>query len=117
MAKSKPIELMHLYFGVKGGMDCCGTCCNLVVINAGNKKFRKCKAYGTTCSSKSDFAKRWEACGLYGKEVHGQIVSDTAKRIFSRCGIAKDEAGELETQIDGQVGIFSEEIEMLKSGE
>lgn len=108
MAKQKPIKLMHLYFGVKGGMDCCGTCCNLIVVTAGGKKFRKCKAYGATCSRKSDFAKRWEACGLYGQEVQYQMVSDTAKRIFSRCGIRY----ETEEKIDGQM-----ELDMMKDGE
>lgn len=114
MAKSKPIELMHFYFGVKGGIDCCGTCCNLVVIASGNKKFRKCKAYGATCSNESDFAKRWKACGLYGKEVQYQMISDSAKRIFSRCGIVKDAETESDAQIDGQVGIFSEDIKHMK---
>lgn len=111
MAHCKPIELMHLYFGVKEGADHCGTCCNLVTISAGGKRFRKCKAYGATCSSKSDFAKKWEACGLYNREVRYQMISDTAKRIFARCGIVKEYDNKSGIQIDGQIGIFGKEIE------
>lgn len=105
MNKAKPIELMHLYYGVDSEMHFCGTCCNIVEICRGGKKFRKCKAYGITCSTKSDFAKKWNACGLYGKNVPYQIISDDAKRFFSRCGIVKETDSE-DKQVNGQVGIF-----------
>lgn len=87
MEKHKPIEIMHRYFGVGSDGKCCGTCCNLVEIQTGNKKVRKCRAYGVTCSARSDWAKKWIACGLYGKEVQQESVSDTAKQMFSRIGI------------------------------
>ena len=49
--------------------------------------------------TKADWAKRWPACGLYGKPVHQQTVSDTAKQIFARIGIAKEDNSPIEGQI------------------
>lgn len=105
--KQKPIELMHRYFGEKGGMDCCGTCCNLRVYQYNSKKVRKCIAYGGLHSTKADWAKRWPACGLYGKPVYTQMVSTVAKQTFSRIGICPDDTAPL----DGQM-----ELEALKDG-
>lgn len=85
--KKKPIELMHLYFGVKGGIHCCGTCCNLLTLKKGQRTVRKCKAFGVTSSASSDFAKRWDACGLYGEEVFSPAISDTARKMFRRIGV------------------------------
>jgi hypothetical protein len=50
---------------------------------------------------------RWPACGLYGKPVSQQMVSDTAKRTFARIGICKDDDRSTEGQI---------EMEALKDG-
>lgn len=99
--KQKPIELMYYYFGGKNGMDCCGTCCNLRVYQYNSKKVRKCVAYGGLHSTKADWAKRWAACGLYGKEVHQQMISNSAKQIFARIGIC----GEDNSPIEGQIGL------------
>ena len=104
--KQKPIELMHCYFGEKGGMDCCGTCCNLRVYQYNTKKVRKCVAYGGLHSSRADWAKKWSACGLYGKPVPQQMVSDTAKQIFARIGVRKDDG-----PIEGQTVIVTGEKE------
>lgn len=84
MARIKPIEYMHYYYGVASGEKLCGECCNLVTLKAGDKTLKKCRAYGVTCSCGSDWAKKWDACGLFGKQIDHQIVSDTAKRMFSR---------------------------------
>lgn len=100
MAKQKPIELMHYSFGQSEG-NACGTCCNLRVVQYNDKRFRKCLAYGGLHSSKADWAKRWPACGLYGKPVLYQMVSDTAKRTFARIGICKDES----ESVEGQIGL------------
>ena len=96
--KQKPFELMRLYFGEKD--ECCGTCCNLREFRYNSKKVRKCIAYGGLHSQKADWAKRWPACGLYGKTVPQQMISDTAKQIFSRIGIRYDD---WEFQVDGQI--------------
>ncbi|MBQ1359407.1 hypothetical protein [Ruthenibacterium sp.] len=93
---SKPIELMHVYFGEN--KNTCGTCCNLVEVIRGRKKLRKCKAYGGFHSSKADWAKKWVACGLYGEHVPQPMVSDTAKQIFYRVGITQEVIG-----CDGQM--------------
>ena len=84
MPKPKPIEYMHYRYGIATGMNLCCECCNFVTIKAGGKTFRKCRAYGVTCSNRSDWAKKWSACGLFGKQIDHQIVSDTAKRMFAR---------------------------------
>lgn len=81
---SKPIELMHVYFGEN--KNTCGTCCNLVEVIRGKKKLRKCKAYGGFHSSKADWAKKWVACGLYGEHVPQPIVSDVERlRLHANC--------------------------------
>lgn len=99
MTRQKPVELMRLYYGECSEFHICAECCNFVSYYAGNRKIFKCKAYGITCSTRSDWAKRWPACGMFNKHVNYPIVSDSAKRIFSRCGIAKDQT----EQIDGQI--------------
>lgn len=81
---SKPIELMHVYFGEN--KNTCGTCCNLVEVIRGKKKLRKCKAYGGFHSSKADWAKKWVACGLYGEHVPQPMVSDVERlRLHANC--------------------------------
>lgn len=102
---SKPIEIMHYYFATSKDNHC-ETCCNLIEMNIGKKTVRKCRAYGITCSNKSDWAKKWQACGLYEKEVNHQVISDTAKRMFSRIGIRYEPP----TNIDGQMKLDGGEI-------
>ena len=82
--KCKPIDLMHYWFGEKGGTERCATCCNLKVYQRGSKSVRKCIAYGGLHSSKADWAKCWSACGLYSTPVTKQMVSDVTKRKFAR---------------------------------
>ena len=103
--KQKPIELMHYFFG-KSKEGACGTCCNLREVQYNDRRFRKCVAYGGFHSSKADWAKRWPACGFYGKPVYTQMVSNVAKQTFSRIGIHHDTI-----PLDGQM-----EMEALKDG-
>lgn len=100
MRKQKPIELMHYSFGEKAG-EICGTCCNLRKYQYNSKWVRKCVAYGGLHSSKADWALRWNACGLHGKPVQDQVISDTAKQIFSRIGICHEDV----CQLDGQISM------------
>ena len=79
-------------------MNTCGTCCNLRQYQYNAKKVRKCIAYGGLHSSKADWALRWSACGLYGKPVPHQMISDTAKRIFAKIGVCKDDNSPIEGQ-------------------
>lgn len=85
MSKSKPIDIMRSYFGESE--EICETCCNLTEYQYGKKTVRKCMAYGGLHSSKADWARRWPACGLHGKEVTQQMVSNTAKAIFSKISV------------------------------
>ena len=103
--KPKPIELMHYSFGASSGNQC-GACCNLREYKYNSRRVRKCTAYGGLHSSKADWAKRWPACGLYGKPVYTQMVSNVAKQTFSRIGIHHDTI-----PLDGQM-----EMEVLKDG-
>lgn len=96
--KQKPIELMHYSFEKSEG-NTCGTCCNLRTVQYNDKRIRKCVAYGGFHSSKADWAKKWIACGLYGKPVPQQMVSDTAKRTFARIGICNEDTVPIEGQI------------------
>lgn len=96
---------MHYSFGKSKG-DACGTCCNLWEVQYNDRRLRKCVAYGGFHSRKADWAKRWPACGLYGKPVYTQMVSNVAKQTFSRIGIRHNTI-----QLDGQM-----EMEALKDG-
>lgn len=86
----KRIDLMHLYFDKKAG-EKCGNCCNLVTIHMNERVVRKCRAYGITYSSATDWAKKHEACGLFNKPVSCPMISEHAKRMFRRIGINVDD--------------------------
>lgn len=67
---TKKIELMHELFGKSDG-NRCGECSNFVCGRYHDRILRKCEVYGLTHSEASDWAKRWEACGLFNKEYTG----------------------------------------------
>lgn len=60
-------ELMYSLFGKQPGHTC-QKCCNLVKIQAGRRVVRKCKCYGLSASQATDWSKRFEACGIFGKK-------------------------------------------------
>lgn len=62
----RKIDLMHRLFGKCEGHTC-GECSNLVEGRYHDKILRKCKVYGMTHSEASDWAKRWQGCGLFNK--------------------------------------------------
>lgn len=64
----------------------------------GDRKVRKCRAYGGLHSSKADWALKWEACGLFGAVALGQFVSDAEKSVFMR-NRKIIETGEMQGQI------------------
>lgn len=82
MPKPKPIEYMHYHYGIAYGMHLCCECCNFVTMKSGGKTIRKCRAYGTACGDRNNWAKKWSACGLFGKQIDHQIVSNADKRMF-----------------------------------
>lgn len=100
MEKRKPIELMLSRYGEGPQSHTCKECCNFISYCAGARTIFKCKAYGITCSNRSDWAKRWISCGLFGRQVSGQAVSDVVKRAFYRHGTAQDQI-EGQTEMEG----------------
>ena len=105
MAKAlRKIELMHRQFGVIEGKTC-GECSNLTE-HRYDKLYRKCKVYGETSSEASDWAMRWKACGMFGREETRQMVSDGEKSRFFR-GIGPE--AQPEEPLEGQI-----EMEAMK---
>lgn len=60
----RKIEAMHKEYGRLDNKKC-ADCCNLSSYRQ-NRVWYKCKAYGLSSSEATDWAKRNEACGLYG---------------------------------------------------
>jgi hypothetical protein len=63
----KKIKAMHKRYGTTEGKKC-KDCCNLIEHRYA-KKYFKCTAYGTSSSISTDWAKKWQACGLFNKPV------------------------------------------------
>lgn len=64
----------------------------------GDRKVRKCRAYGGLHSSKADWALRWDACGMFDSVSLGQFVSDGEKSVFMRNGKIDDRE-----EVSGQI--------------
>ena len=69
----KKIDLMHRTFGKCEGHTC-GECSNLIEQPCNKRIYRKCKVYGVTDSGASDWAKRWQGCGLFNKPWEGRTI-------------------------------------------
>lgn len=95
----KPIDLMHARFGTKPG-ERCADCQNLFESYYGDRKVRKCRAYGGFHSSKADWALKWDACGLFGTATRGPVVTNTEKSVFMR----KQKICDLR-EVPGQIGM------------
>lgn len=67
----KKIALMRQEFGLCDGHTC-GECSNLIRQSVGNRAVFKCKVYGNTASTASDWAKWYLACGLFNKSWNGK---------------------------------------------
>jgi len=67
MSIIKKIEAMHKQYGITDGKKC-GDCVNLIERQYGNKYF-KCAVYGMSCSTSTDWAKKYQACGMFNVEV------------------------------------------------
>lgn len=97
----RKIHAMHEAHGKTEGRTC-SMCCNFEAYRHHGKRYRKCAAYGLTHSEATDWAGRYEACGLYGtpfEELHRRPMIEVMKR-------GKKEP-ELDT-LDGQVGMWEE---------
>lgn len=62
----RKIALMHRIFGVSDG-HVCRECSNFVQGRYHDRVLRKCQVYGLTHSEASDWAGRWQACGMFNK--------------------------------------------------
>ena len=91
MTATRKIDLMHKCFGRFPGHTC-GECSNLHERRY-DKVYRKCTVYGISASEATDWAKRWEACGIFNKEYCGEPIVRLVKRWSN---------GKLEQPIDGQ---------------
>ena len=64
MPKCK-IEAMYEQYGHHDG-EKCRDCVNLVCYRWRSASYRKCAAYGVTRSESTDWALKYDACGLFG---------------------------------------------------
>lgn len=69
----RKIDIMYQLFGKTDG-HCCRECSNLVEGRYHDKILRKCKVYGMTHSEASDWAKRYQACGMFNKPWHKEPI-------------------------------------------
>lgn len=73
----KKLDLMHYLFGVDKGHQC-KECKHLESYRVGRKIVRKCKAYGESSSDATDWAGKWDACGLRNRSYSGVEVRTLA---------------------------------------
>ena len=69
----RKIALMHRLFGIELG-HACRECSNLVKGKYHDRTLCKCRVYGLTHSEASDWAGRWQACGMFNKTWDKQPV-------------------------------------------
>ncbi len=69
----RKIDLMQRKFGVCDGHTC-RECSNFVAVLANDKRLHKCRIYGDTNSTASDWAGRLLACGMFNREYAGRNV-------------------------------------------
>lgn len=88
----RKIERMHELFGTCSGQKC-KDCEHLY---GGVNNYRKCLIYGNTRSEATDWALKYDACGLWNKPYKAEIPIVKLQR----------SDGKEESQIDGQMELF-----------
>lgn len=68
----KKIDRMQALFGESKGNKC-KDCCHFHREQHRDRYYRKCLIYGDTQSEASDWAGKYDACGLYNKPYEGDI--------------------------------------------
>lgn len=76
----RKIDLMHRQFGVCEGRTC-RECSNLEHVRANDRPLTKCRVYGCTSSEASDWAQRWQACGMFNKTWDKQPIIRMVKPV------------------------------------
>ena len=94
----RKIDLMHRLLGKCDGHTC-GECSNLEVYDYHGRTYRKCKAYGVTNSEASDWAKRWQGCGLFNKQFGDKPIIRFVRPT------RKDKEEWQNTPIEGQISM------------
>ena len=99
MPNPRKIKLMHLVFGKETlkGQHICGECSNFERYRYHGKLYRKCTVYGVTNSEASDWAKKYEACGMFNQEYNGRPIIELVKH---------NSSAEPEPLLDGQIIFF-----------
>lgn len=87
----RKIDLMHELFGVMKG-EKCRDCKHL---HGGVNEYRKCLVYGNTRSEATDWALKYDACGLWNKPYEGDVPI-----------IKLVHADKPDVQVEGQLSIF-----------
>lgn len=95
----RKIKAMHREYGIDNAHKC-ANCQNFCIHATMSHTRYKCMAYGVSASEATDWAKRWTACGLYGKTLAIDCVP-LIKRITS--------TKRQEKPLDGQIGFLEEE--------
>ena len=99
MPNPRKIDLMHRQFGKYSskGLHICGECSNFIRYRYHDKLYRKCTVYGVTSSEASDWARKYEACGMFNQEYNGNPIIELVKHNASP---------EPEPLLDGQIIFF-----------
>lgn len=79
MSDLRKIVRMHALFGLQDG-HICGECSNFVSGKYRGMILQKCKVYGMTHSTASDWAKRYPACGMFNHNYTGVDVIKLSKQ-------------------------------------
>lgn len=95
----RKIAAMHREYG-QDAAHRCADCPNLCIHATTSHTRYKCMAYGVSFSSVTDWAKKWAACGLYGKPLEADHVP-----LIKRLTRTKQQ----EKPIDGQMTFLGEE--------
>lgn len=98
---NRKIVAMHREYG-QDAAHRYADCPTLCIYATSSYTRHKCKAYGDSCSSATDWTKRWTACGLYGKPLPADHVP-----LMKRLPRAKQQ----EKPLDGQLGFLEPEEE------
>lgn len=94
MSNPRKIELMHQQFGKSAESHICGECSNFRRYRHHDRFYKKCTVYGETNSEASDWAKKYEACGMFNEEYNGKPIIEIVKH---------NKRVEPEPMIDGQI--------------
>lgn len=94
----RKITAMHREYG-KDIAHRCANCKNFCIHATTSRTRYKCIAYGVSFSSATDWAKKWAACGLYGKPLAADHVP-----LIKRLPRTKRK----EEPLDGQMGSLEE---------